>query len=87
MAAIKVTTPSVPSDVAAMYVTYRLATTDQFQSQQMAYNSGHGAWETNVDTSSGTLNGGYTYKPRQFDPNGDNTVDPSDTLTITGTDR
>jgi hypothetical protein len=33
---------------------------------------------TNTDTSTGTLTNGYTYVTRQFDPNGDNNVDPSD---------
>ena len=33
---------------------------------------------TNPDAQSGTLVNGYTYRPRQFDANGDNTVDPSD---------
>ena len=33
---------------------------------------------TNPDTGSGTLLNGYTYRPRQFDANGDNVVDPSD---------
>ena len=33
---------------------------------------------TNPDTSSGTLNNGFTYIAQQFDANGDNTIDPSD---------
>ncbi|HET7436081.1 MAG TPA: IPT/TIG domain-containing protein [Thermoanaerobaculia bacterium] len=33
---------------------------------------------TNTNTSSGTANNAFTYVPRQFDPNGDNVVDPSD---------
>jgi hypothetical protein len=33
---------------------------------------------TNTNTASGTLTNGYTYKPQQFDPNGDNMVDPAD---------
>ncbi|MFA6959030.1 MAG: M36 family metallopeptidase [Thermoanaerobaculia bacterium] len=33
---------------------------------------------TNPDTSSGSLTNGYTYVTRQFDPNGDTFVDPSD---------
>jgi len=33
---------------------------------------------TNPDTSIGTLTNGFTYRPRQFDANGDNNVDPSD---------
>jgi hypothetical protein len=33
---------------------------------------------TNTNATSGTLTNGYTYRPQQFDPNGDNTVDPSD---------
>src|SRR5204863_26986 len=33
---------------------------------------------TNPDSSTGTLTNGYTFVTTQFDPNGDNTVDPSD---------
>jgi hypothetical protein len=33
---------------------------------------------TNPDTSNGTLNNGYTYVQQNFDPNGDNEIDPSD---------
>jgi hypothetical protein len=33
---------------------------------------------TNTNASTGTLNGGYTYRPLQFDPNNDSTIDPSD---------
>jgi hypothetical protein len=33
---------------------------------------------TNTDTSNGSLLNGYTYVTRQFDPNGDTKVDPSD---------
>jgi len=33
---------------------------------------------TNANTSNGTLAAGYLYKAQVFDPNGDNTVDPSD---------
>jgi len=33
---------------------------------------------TNTNATSGTLTNGYTYRPQQFDPNGDNMVDPSD---------
>src|SRR6185369_12041487 len=33
---------------------------------------------TNTNATSGTLTNGYTFRPQQFDPNGDNVVDPSD---------
>jgi len=33
---------------------------------------------TNTDTTSGTLTNGFTYTAVNFDPNGDDTVDPSD---------
>jgi hypothetical protein len=33
---------------------------------------------TNTDTTSGTLNNGYTYVQQNFDPNGDGEIDPSD---------
>jgi hypothetical protein len=33
---------------------------------------------TNSDSTSASLSAGYTFKPQQFDPNGDSAVDPSD---------
>jgi hypothetical protein len=33
---------------------------------------------TNTDTSNGTLTSGYLYQTQVFDPNGDNTIDPTD---------
>jgi hypothetical protein len=33
---------------------------------------------TNTNATTATLNSAYTYRPQQFDPNGDNVVDPSD---------
>jgi hypothetical protein len=33
---------------------------------------------TNTDTTTATSIGGYTYRPRQFDPNGDGIVNPAD---------
>jgi hypothetical protein len=33
---------------------------------------------TNTNATTGTLNNGYTYRPQQFDPNGDNVVDSAD---------
>jgi hypothetical protein len=33
---------------------------------------------TNPDSSSGTLNGGFTYVAHQFDPNNDGVIDPAD---------
>jgi hypothetical protein len=48
-----VTTPSPQSDVAAIYITFRRAGSDTFNSTKMTFNPDTGAWELTLDTSAG----------------------------------